>query len=162
MAYIKVHIREDEHNKIRYYRNFEILEDLPECEKVKEAILDCEQGNNEVNKYYFFECIFEDDQRGYYAISKYLEKDISIKSYPANIDVFISDKNHFTGEMESKCFSMNIDGLEFDDDIELKDFINDWIIDNIDNWFCLNENDINKIIEKISILLYSKIVESEE
>lgn len=72
---IKVKTRFDERNKVAFYRDFEIVEKLPEVgdikelnpeydgakttvREIREAHIDCEQGNDDVYNYTYY-CVFK-------------------------------------------------------------------------------------------------------
>lgn len=61
---IKAYVSMNEYKKIHYYRNFEIIERLPkkdetfkgeEIIEINEVSLDCEQGNDKVYDYDYYE-----------------------------------------------------------------------------------------------------------
>lgn len=164
MSKIKAYTSYNENTKERYFRNFEIVDELPICDEVKAVSLDVEQGRPEVTDYNYFECIFRNadgETYEYFAISKFADKEISIQSYPANIEISVSEMNHLTDEMETKNFTMDTDGLEFEDEDELDDYIDEFISDEIVGWFLLNDTDYGKISDKLRSLLDSKIVEED-
>lgn len=155
MSKIRVNVKYDERNNRFFYRDFEIVEELPECKSVKEAYIDI-SSSDKTGYYKFYECTIESDEEGdedyteYYAISKYLDKDITVNVYPANIEVTVSEKNQdpLTGDYDSQTFNFQTDGLEFEDTADIRDYVNDTILLKVEEWFCLNDDDINTLCEK--------------
>lgn len=151
MSRLKVNTSYSEYNNSLYYRFFDIVDELPEHESVKEVKADI-QNNDEVLEYDLFECVI-DDCIEFYAIRKDRKKDITVKGYPANITIFVSDYNYITEEPETKSFMFDTDGLYFEDDDEMNDYIQERILFEIQEWFDLSEDDQKKIKFECRILL---------
>lgn len=157
MKKIRAYVGYSYTNKIHFYKDFEIVSYLPECKEVKEVELDAEQGRDEVYNYDYFECLMEDGEYKYYAIDKFEKKDFAVKTYPTNIDVFVYKYNHISKESEQYTFTLDIDGIEFEDEEEMNEFVSEWLIENVESEICLSEDDSCEIFNDITRFLDSKI-----
>lgn len=120
MEKIKAYTGCNEREKIHYYKEFDIVEVIPnfyngeEVIGVKEVRLDAEQGNQEVYKYDFFEITTLDDEKeeDYYYICK-MNVEYVLDEYIEYIvekiyDKYFSDKYEDFDEFYSK-FYQNLD-----------------------------------------------------
>lgn len=167
MSKIKVNTGYDEKNNRLLYRQFEIVEELPENISVHEVKADI-SNKSEVFDYNLYEVVTEDELEekfiSYYAISKYLDKEIKVKGYPANILIYVCEKNQdpITKEWIDERFDFDTDGLMFDDECDLEDYIDEYIIQKIRESFCLNERDYTEIMQSCKICMQKYIVEDFE
>lgn len=170
---IRVNVRYDERNNRLFYRDFEVVDELPEFDSVKEVSIDVE-NNSDCYKYDYYDCTvkwfnnYSDewaDEHKFYAVPKQTNKVVTIKNYPSTIEIIASRKvpDPITLSYDTSSFTINKDGLEFEDEFELDEFISEQIIElgNTLNFWLSEDNEI-EIEDALRIYLDSRIVESEE
>ena len=170
---IRAITRYDEYNKRSFYTDFEVVDELPDFDSVKEVSIDAENRGDDY-KYDYYDCTISwfndyseewEEEHKFYAIHRQTNKVVSVKNYPSNIEITASRKtpDPITGSYDTSVFTINKDGLEFEDEFELDEFINEQIIElgSTLNFWLSEDNELD-IAEKCKIYLDSKIVESDD
>lgn len=165
MKEIKRIVRYDDYNNVAFYKKFRVVDnpneigEILECREVKVY----DEHDGEYYKYFKakVEDEFEIKETVYFCIDCEADKDIEVKYSGRVLQIYVSDKycDPVTEEYDSRHFRFDLDGIEFDDENEMDEYLREEIVQKIEEWFCLSDDDWCKIYYDCKIYMENLIKE---